>query len=562
MSVPYSGVLPPNPSLQASCPLFMNAALSFIKAYRLKGDNVSLKKSVCDHFSSEDVELAKKVLWDHCKLDLEAAGLVYHIRRGSDRRSQISANLDDIIQAFLVLDSSDLIPPIYCEATDLLKIPSLSLDPISEKIQSNTLSLQDLATKIEQLEKKISSSSTSQNQGSYAAAASPTPFPTVPSGKTIKSPMSHNMVTTTKPPLSSDPRDCNLVLFGLPESRSIIDTKESVDEMLQFLAGKPVLVKDLFRLGKYVPSADPQNSSHRPRPVLIKLTTPWDRRLILLRKSNLRNYAIPRLFVREDVAPEHRLRQRKPKEVTSSTTGSSSIFTPNLRESDPNHVSPSAPPQPQVQPTPALPPTISSSDHSGFRKSPSPAYLVPSRPASPLRSSRPASPLHSSRSASPLHSSRPASPLHSSRSASPLRSSRPASPLHSSRSASPLRSSRPASPLHSSRPASPLHSSRPASPLRSSRSASPLRSSRPASPLRSSRSASPLRSSRPASPLRSSRSASPLRSSRPASPLRSSRPVSPLHSSRPASPLRSSRSASPADSDSSASTIVQGNATF
>ena len=80
--------------------------------------------------------------------------------------------------------------------------------------------------------------------------------------------MSHNMVTT-KPPFSSDPRDCNLVLFGLPESRSIVDTKESVDE-----AGKPVLVKDLFRLGKYVPSADPQNSSHRPRPVLIKLTTP------------------------------------------------------------------------------------------------------------------------------------------------------------------------------------------------------------------------------------------------------------------------------------------------
>ena len=286
------------------------------------------------------------------------------------------------------------------------------------------------------------------------------------------------MVTTTKPPFSPDPRDCNLVLFGLPESRSIVDTKESVDEMLEFLAGKPVLVKDLFRLGKYVPSADPQNSSHRPRPVL---TTPWDRRLILLRKNNLRNYAIPRLFVREDVAPEHKLCQRKPKEVTSSTTGSSSIFTLNLRESDPSHVPPSAPPQPQVQPTSALPPTISSSDHSGFRKSPYPAYLVPSRPASPL---------HSSRSASPLHSSRSASPLRSSRSASPLRSSRPASPLRSSRSASPLRSSRSASPLHSSRSASPLHSSRSASPLHSSRSASPLRSSRSASPLRSSRSAS------------------------------------------------------------------------
>ena len=99
-------------------------------------------------------------------------------------------------------------------------------------------------------------------------------------------------------------------------------------------------MKDLFRLGKYVPSADAQNSRHRPRPVLIKLTstTAWDRRLILLHKSNLRNYAIPRLFVREDVAPEHKLCQRKPKEVAPSATGSSSIVlgSQSIADSVPN----------------------------------------------------------------------------------------------------------------------------------------------------------------------------------------------------------------------------------
>ena len=84
-----------------SCRLycFVNAALSFIKVYRLKGDNVSLKKSVCDHFIPEDVELAKKVLWDHCKHDLEAAGLVY-----TTLFREISASLD-IILAFLVIRS-------------------------------------------------------------------------------------------------------------------------------------------------------------------------------------------------------------------------------------------------------------------------------------------------------------------------------------------------------------------------------------------------------------------------------------------------------------------------
>ena len=54
----------------------------------------------------------------------------------------------------------------------------------------------------------------------------------------------------SKPPFSSESRDCNLILFGLPESKSIVDTKESVDEMLEFIAGKLVIVKDMFRLGE------------------------------------------------------------------------------------------------------------------------------------------------------------------------------------------------------------------------------------------------------------------------------------------------------------------------
>ena len=99
----------------------------------------------------------------------------------------------------------------------------------------------------------------------------------------------------SKSPFSSESRDCNLILFGLPESKSIVDTKESVDEMLEFLAGKLVIVKDMFRLGKY-DSSEGANGSKRPCPVPIKLTTPWDRKLILLRKSNLRNFKVPRLF--------------------------------------------------------------------------------------------------------------------------------------------------------------------------------------------------------------------------------------------------------------------------
>ena len=69
-------------------------------------------------------------MWDHCKLDLEAKGFIFHVRRDSDRRSQLAANLDDLVQMFDALDSTARIPPIYCEASDLLPLPPLSLYPV------------------------------------------------------------------------------------------------------------------------------------------------------------------------------------------------------------------------------------------------------------------------------------------------------------------------------------------------------------------------------------------------------------------------------------------------
>ena len=80
------------------------------------------------------------------KHDLEAAGLSYHTRRDSDRSNQLVANLDDIMQA---LDSSDLIPALHCEATELLKLPPLSLDPVAEQVQSNSQALRMLISTVE-----------------------------------------------------------------------------------------------------------------------------------------------------------------------------------------------------------------------------------------------------------------------------------------------------------------------------------------------------------------------------------------------------------------------------
>lgn len=122
-------------------PLLVNPVLAFIKAFRLQGDIDTIKRSVCENFSSELVEGAKKALWDQCGTILEAASLPFHIRRDSEKRSQLSANLDDLLKAFDVLDSTDSIPSIFCEASDLPRLPPISLDPVGEQVQSNTQTL-------------------------------------------------------------------------------------------------------------------------------------------------------------------------------------------------------------------------------------------------------------------------------------------------------------------------------------------------------------------------------------------------------------------------------------
>ena len=122
-----------------------------------------------------------------------------------------------------------------------------------------------------------------------------------------------------KPTLSSEYRECNLILFGLPDHGSLVETKASVDELLEFLVGRSIQVKDLFRLGKYVHPKDFEDS-RRPRPVLIKLTTPWDRKLILLQKSNFQKFKIARLFLHEDVPPDHKFRLKYAKKNSPSTS--------------------------------------------------------------------------------------------------------------------------------------------------------------------------------------------------------------------------------------------------
>ena len=212
-------LLPPcNTGSNTAPPLLVDTALSFVKAFRLKGDVDSLRMAVTERFSPKEVEAAKSSLWDCSKLDLEAKGFVFHVRRDSDKRSQLAANLDDILQMFDMLDSVARIPAIYCEASDLLRLPPLSLDPVGEQVQSNSQNLKSLTSAVERLENKLSSFLATPMQQSYAeitSAAVPHPQTTVPLATShSQSSLSMPLHKKVQKPSSQDSRESNIVLFG------------------------------------------------------------------------------------------------------------------------------------------------------------------------------------------------------------------------------------------------------------------------------------------------------------------------------------------------------------
>ena len=119
--------------------VFCEPVLAFIKAFRLRGDVNTLRQAALNCFSTSLISNAKKALWDMCTSELSSLELPFAPRRSSEKRFQATADLDDILLAYSKLDEIDKIPLIYCEAADLVKLPPIAPDRISELVIGNSV---------------------------------------------------------------------------------------------------------------------------------------------------------------------------------------------------------------------------------------------------------------------------------------------------------------------------------------------------------------------------------------------------------------------------------------
>ena len=320
----------PSPGISGSG-LLIDSALAFIKAYRLKGDTLGMKQAVLSTFDSSSLATAHKCLWDKCGDDLKQLGLSYHLRRGSEKRQAADMHFTDITTAFDKLDSVEKLPAIFCEANELIRLPSLAPDPLSAKLEANTSTLDSLKNKVADLPFLVAASSSdslgkscstldkliaelksqlSQFSSSVMSFSKATemPFRTPHSSDSSslsksdsKGSSSLASSSASALPSRSPDRSHNLILFGLPEA-SQLDTKSAIDKMSIHLIGRAARLNDAFRLGRK-PAI---NSQSRPRPLLIKFESCWDKRLILASCRKLKGYSDYKLFIRDDLLPEAR----------------------------------------------------------------------------------------------------------------------------------------------------------------------------------------------------------------------------------------------------------------
>lgn len=297
--------------MEAETSSILNPVLAFVKAYCVRNDLLTLKQLALGRFSPTMLFEAKKLLWNRCSLS-ESFGLPFATRRSTERRTQAAADLDDIISAFVKLDETSDIPSIFCEALDLVQMPPVVADPVAEKIHENNQSIKSLEEKLQQLSSNIS--------GILSSISTVESNLSVLSASTTKSSSSASYAEVTaakscskdaRAPSHSSfsvPRNSNLILFGLPTTSSLPELKEKVNDILHFLVGTSVPLRDLYRLRQKKPS--PHNSASRPRPVILIFDSIFDRRLVLSSVRKLKEYSVKGLFLRADLPLDIRVKRQ------------------------------------------------------------------------------------------------------------------------------------------------------------------------------------------------------------------------------------------------------------
>ena len=297
--------------------LSINELLSYLQFYRDKGNSAGLHRIINNFYTAGEISTAKISLIALFKDKLQNCPFTVE-RRNSSVRQASDAEVEDILSILEILDGGNLLKNVTFVATNHDRIPrygpeELNICSVIDKQISTDARLDDVSCQIanlnsrsEQMVSELSSKYTdldkkllilienihtlSQQKQQHNV--------TPPSSSTAVNPA----VINPPPPTPAIDRSRNVVVFGVDESGSSDEWHKKLYIILHIVLGKDVsnVIEDAFRLGKY--------TSSKTRPILVKLKSAWDKRLIINNSHCLSKYPEYKMsvFIRSDEAVDVR----------------------------------------------------------------------------------------------------------------------------------------------------------------------------------------------------------------------------------------------------------------
>ena len=245
-------------------------------------------------------------------------------RRNSAARSAREAELEDIVAIFDAVDLVDGLVDYLFVASDFNRMPKfgpeeINLGVVVDRQIRMEASLNSLSTVVQNFASSGTSSSNGPDQlvtdstltnfkqhmnDCHAAVNSRldhlNAVCTQLATKADKAVSNNTIPSPSRRERPADDRSMNIVLFGVKEDHSTAVWRKIVDDALHFIVGRDVDIVDAFRIGRFADS--------KTRPIVIRLRSVWDKRLILSGSKKLKDFGQV-IFVSADESVEVRRRR-------------------------------------------------------------------------------------------------------------------------------------------------------------------------------------------------------------------------------------------------------------
>lgn len=273
---------------QVSSTVVVNELLSYTLFYRDRSSVDNLRKVLVSFYTPNEIAESKRILVKEYNTALKSTPFVTKRQKSSSRTAH-EAEVDDILGALNHLDSQSALDSVVFSGVNYDRVPKYAPEEV------NIMTVVDRQVKTDAAVQGLTEAVNELVAGNGRSTFSDACVKNITDAfdkrmlgmkdnmckqidqlSSICSTLSmqvKSFADEKRSKTSENDRTMNVVMIGIAEDRNPLAWRSRTDDVLRFIAGRDIEVRDAFRLGRYTPG--------RTRPILVKLTSFWDRRLIV-----------------------------------------------------------------------------------------------------------------------------------------------------------------------------------------------------------------------------------------------------------------------------------------